>query len=559
MPLSPNRRVSRAATPWRRLLALLCLPVLVLLVVGAYVFPPTHALIVAIGDPNAATLRQARAKIKHVVFIMLENHSFDNLFGRFPNADGATTARVVGHGVLPLLHAPPYYWHDVNHDRFDALRVIDKGKMDGFAQPSGANLFGDRMALQQYDRADIPTFWAYAQHFTLGDHMFSSVATATFANHLYSVAAQSGGVVTNPQNWHNGWGCDSGKSVFTLKQTAAGKLTGGGACFDFQTLADRMQSAHVSWAYYAAQHPDLGYIFSTLDAIRSIRQTSLWTARVKNEATFESDARAGRLPAFSWVTPTFGASSHPPFSICGSENWFVRKMNALMQGPDWASTAVFLVWDDYGGFYDHVAPPTVDAFGLGPRVPLLAISPYARRGYISHTTYSFESVLTTFEELAGLRPLTARDRTAHDLLDTLDFGRPPAPPLILRPRACSALPTKQQFHRYLPAALAQAVTNTLGLSMAEIQQRHRTRTLAQIATERRVTVSTLTNAMQTAVNAIAFSAEIQGFDTREQGAALSKDYMARIPPLVRAKPGASLAPLIQGAQDMALLPHGVPG
>ncbi len=529
--------------------------ILVVLLAGVYAVPPVNGFITALTDPRAAQLDQARAKIKHVVFVMLENHSFDNVFGRFPNADGARQAQVVGHGTLPLLHAPPYYWHDISHDRFDTLRAMDKGKMDGFIQVGGANLNGDLMALQQYDAPDIPNFWTYAHHFTLGDHMFSSVATATFPNHLYSVAAQSGGVVTNPQNWHNGWGCDSGKQVFTLKQNAAGKISGGGTCFSFATLADRMQSAHVPWAYYAAPPSNLGYIFSTLDAFRSIRETKLWTTNVKDEATFAADARAGRLPAFSWVTPRFETSSHPPFTICAAENWFVSKMNALMQGPDWSSTAVVLVWDDFGGFYDHVAPPRLDTMGLGPRVPLLIISPYAKRGYISHTTYSFESVLKTFEEIADLPPLTQRDRNAHDLLDSFDFNQRPNPPLILPQRRCPAQPSRADFTtHYLPAALTQAFTHALGLPFAQIQRLHATQTLAQIAARQHVPLSSLTLAAQRAIEAYSFSDMLLGYASYKDSDTMVPKLEQRVAALIHARPGTPLSPLL--GENPSILPHG---
>ena len=291
-----SERPAHATRGRRRRSLLFPLAILIALLIGAGTFPPARDFVVALVDPGTAQLNAARSKIKHVVFVMLENHSFDNMFGRFPNADGARQAQVVGHGVLPLLHAPPYYWHDISHDRFDTLRVMDKGKMDGFVQVGGANLNGDRMALQQYDSADIPNFWTYAHQFTLGDHMFSSVASATFPNHLYSVAAQSGGVVTNPQNWHNGWGCDSTKQAFTLKQNAAGKVVGAGTCFSFATLADRMQSAHVPWAYYAAPAPNLGYIFSTLDAFPSIRNTKLWRHERQGRSVVRGRC-AGRTPA----------------------------------------------------------------------------------------------------------------------------------------------------------------------------------------------------------------------------------------------------------------------
>src|ERR671936_2566979 len=205
----------------RRLMVCLLAVCAVLLGGLAFDVPPLHRLVAPVAplvsplthqDVTPATpakVAQARAKIKHVVFVLLENHSFDNIFGRFPGADGATTARSGTH-TIPLLRAPPFYWHDINHEYGDANDAIDKGKMDGFSLEGGADMNGDRMAYQQYTQADIPNLWAYAQHFTLGDHMFASAVGSTFPNHLYSVAAQSGGVVTNVQDWHNGWGCDSG-------------------------------------------------------------------------------------------------------------------------------------------------------------------------------------------------------------------------------------------------------------------------------------------------------------------------------------------------------------
>src|SRR5436305_8724587 len=256
------------------------LAALSVLLLGSATYMPPVATWPLIGAPGgartASPVVQARARIKHVVFVLLENHTFDNVFGRFPGADGTTTGISAAHERLPLLHAPPFYWHDISHERFDALTAIDHGKMDGFAALQDADLNGDRMAFQQYAASDIPNLWMYATHFTLGDHMFSSMAGSTFANHLYSVAGQSGGVVTNPQNWQNGWGCDSGSRAFTLRQTASGKLAGGGTCFSFPTLADTLEQEHISWAYYAAPYGNLGYLFSALDAFSSIRRTRLW-------------------------------------------------------------------------------------------------------------------------------------------------------------------------------------------------------------------------------------------------------------------------------------------
>ena len=138
----------------------------------------------------------------------------------------------------------------------------------------------------------------------------------------------------------------------------------------------------------------------------------------------------------SWLVVSADKSEHPPASVCVGENWTVQQLNAVMQGPDWKSTAVFLTWDDFGGFYDHVPPPQVDNFGFGPRVPLLIISPYAKVGFIAHTFYEFSSVLKFIEERFGLPPLTDRDSAANDMLDSFDFDQRSLPPLILEQRQC---------------------------------------------------------------------------------------------------------------------------
>src|SRR5262249_26441420 len=175
--------------------------------------------------------------------------------------------------------------------------------------------------------------------------------------------------------------------------------------------------------------------WSALDAIKHIRETPLWTEHVVNDDTFVADARDGKLPAVSWLV-TGDGSEHPPLSVCAGENWTVEQLNAIMQGPDWSTTAVFLTWDDFGGFYDHVPPPVIGNSSLGPRVPLLIISPYARKGYISHTQYEFSSFLRFAEERYHLRALTDRDSKANDMVDSFDFQQQPLQTLILHERSC---------------------------------------------------------------------------------------------------------------------------
>jgi phospholipase C len=209
-------------------------------------------------------------------------------------------------------------------------------------------------------------------------------------------------------------------------------------CFDFDTLADRLQAHGLTWKYYAPGQDQSGYIWSAFDAIRHIRLTSLWTDHVVPTEQFVLDAQNGDLPAVSWVVTSAALSEHPPASVCRGENWTVEQINAVMTGPDWKSTAVFLTWDDFGGFYDHVAPPVVDRFGFGPRVPFLIISPWARHGHITHTTLEYSSILKFIEERFGLEALSDRDRLANDLIDSFDFDHKPLDPLVMPSRQCNA-------------------------------------------------------------------------------------------------------------------------
>jgi phospholipase C len=307
--------------------------------------------------------------------------------------------------------------------------------MDKFDLIAGGNQNGDYLAYTQFSETDIPNYFAYARSFVLGDRMFSSLTGPSFPNHLYTVGAQSAGAINNPTG--GVWGCDAATSARVQVMDANGNITQQFPCFDFQTLADELQSAGLSWRYYAPNKGEAGYIWSALNAVSHIRNSSLWTSNVVHNTQFIDDAVNGTLPNVCWIVsgPT---SEHPPDSSCLGENWTVQQINAVMQGPDWNSTAIFVTWDDFGGFYDHVPPPKVDNFGFGPRVPLLIISPYAKQGYISHTQYEFSSLLKFAESRFKLAPLTARDTVANDMTDSFDFDQSARPPLVLQARQCGS-------------------------------------------------------------------------------------------------------------------------
>ncbi len=396
--------------------------------------------------PGAAPLDAAQpagsegsSVIQHIIFFVKENRSFDSMFGKFPGANGATQGTISTEVVIPLQRESDSLPTDLAHSWAGILTSMDNGKMDRFDLPEDGNVNGQFGSYAQFSQADIPNYWSYAQSFTLADNMFSSIHADSFPNHLYTIAAQSGGVISAPRaadKAPNAWGCDAPANAWSEQIDELGDIFAVFPCFDFQTLADSLDNSGISWRYYAPSQGEQGYQFSSYDAINHIRNGPDWAEDVVPTAQFLRDAENGNLPAVSWVIVGQGLNDHPPGSICQGENETVLYLNALMQGPDWSSSAVFLTWDDPGGFYDHVSPPDLDQFGLGPRVPLIVISPYAKPGYISSTQYEFSSVLKFIEERFNLPPLTSRDADANDTTDSFDFSQAPLPPLVLAPQTC---------------------------------------------------------------------------------------------------------------------------
>jgi len=402
------------------------------------------SLIVGRGSPvSSATesMPPGLNKIDHIIYIVKENHSFDNYFGRFPGADGATVGRTSTGAVIPLVEASDQVYPDVAHGAADAASATDGGRMDSFDKLPGAVSLGVNHSYTTMYPQDIPNYWAYARHFTLDDHFFSTIMGPTFPNHLTTIAAQNGGVIGNPQHSMNHWGCDAPAGTFVQTRAVTGQLGTTFPCFDFTTLADRLNAAHVGWRYYAPQAGQQGYIFSTFDAIRHIRNGPQWQTNVLPWTQFQTDVAHGNLAPVTWLVTDTAESEHPPASTCLGENTTVAEINAVMHSPFWKNTAIFVTWDDFGGFYDHVAPPVVNSYGLGPRVPTLVISPYARPGFVDHATYNFSSLLKLAELRFGLPALTALDAQATPLLGSFDFAGPPTAPFLLQPHSCPIIPS----------------------------------------------------------------------------------------------------------------------
>ncbi len=240
------------------------------------------------------------------------------------------------------------------------------------------------------------------------------------------------------------WGCDAKPRVTVPVLDQEGDVVDIYPCLDFPTLGDRLTAAGVSWKMYAPSPGDYdagfqgsaGYIWTVYDAIRHIRDSPEWQEHVVPVSQFAIDAAAGNLPSVSWISTPSPVSEHPPASVCAGENWTVGLLNALGGGPNWSDSAVFLTWDDFGGFYDHVPPTQVDVYGLGFRVPLLVVSPYAREGLILKQEAEFSSVLKFIEEDFGVPNLTDRDLNAYDLAGAFDYTQAPRSFPTLTTRTC---------------------------------------------------------------------------------------------------------------------------
>ncbi len=332
----------------------------------------------------------ARTLIKNIIFFIQENHSFDSLFAGFPGANG----RYAGQDCPDALQKDPPHRHS-----------------DAF-EPDGATTAEARCS---YRKADAPNYWKVARTFTLCDNYFGDVRGPSFPNFLMMISGQT--PILGP-----------GSPEHVCPNF----------CLDMEVLPNRLDERGLTWGDYGGTFTSIASLVGRPEIMD-----------FQDEKFFE-DAARGTLPNVAWLNSGFlhdghAKSGHPPSSLCVGENYAVRVLNAVMNGPQWNSTALFFLWDEWGGFYDHVKPPVVERwedgspYRYGHRAPCMVISPYARPGYISHTLYSHVSLLRFAETIFDLESLTERDASAHTMLDCFDFDQSPLPPLSLVPRDCPDL------------------------------------------------------------------------------------------------------------------------
>jgi phospholipase C len=408
-------RGQRSLPPLPRLSGLVIMLLLVLSSV-AFLPPTSHA------QPSP---------IKHIIVFFEENHTFDNYFGTYPGANGLNSSIALPSVVNGTPTEKPFYLNsaviakDLCHDNGCALASYNKGRMDGFVYTSHS-----RMTLGYFDHHQIPYYWDYASKYTLMDNYFTAVLGPSYPNRLYLMMGQSQGVLNQPLS----------------------------VTFNATTIIDLLQARKISWHYYA---PPFLSGWNPLPAFQSIQSNPAWSNNMVDPSRFIHDVNSGSLPSVSWVMPNNETESeHPPQNVTVGELRNVKLINAVMQSSYWNSTAILFTWDDYGGWYDHVAPPRIDKYGYGFRVPMLVISPYARPGYIDHTLADHTSILKFIETTFGLPSLGARDATANDLTSAFNFSQPANAPLVL--------PGKYVPHHYPLVLLGSPGNSTSGIGVGGI-------------------------------------------------------------------------------------------
>jgi phospholipase C len=377
-------------------------------------------------------------KITHVVYVVQENRSFDNLFQGYPGADTVSSGMNSGGQTITLQPSSLNNVYVIDHSAYAMFAACNgTGKLPGTdCLMNGFNNEGAYGGPQNPEYVYVPhdeskPYFDMAHEWVVADRMFQSQLDESFVAHQYVIAAQAQSSVDLPYGY---WGCKggSGDLVGTITQSRIGGPAQE-ACFDYTTLGDELDKAKLSWRFYAVRYGNdaggNGGTWSAYQAVRHIFYGRDWKRNVVSPNwKFITDVRKGYLANFTWITPECPESDHLECGGGYGPSWVSAIVNSVGESKFWDSTAIFVQWDDWGGFYDHVAPPFEDYDGNGFRVPLLVISPYAKKNYVSHVPYETASVLRFAEDLYGLAQLSAADKRATSpAAGCFDFSQQPRP------------------------------------------------------------------------------------------------------------------------------------
>ncbi|HEY6325294.1 MAG TPA: alkaline phosphatase family protein [Candidatus Cybelea sp.] len=377
--------------------------------------------------------------IKHVVVIIQENRSFENFFAGYPKADAPMWGYGLKHGrrvKIPLHQDTFQVEPDLAHIFASAIIDWDNGKMDGFYQPGPS---GKGAAYAYIEREQVQPYWDIAKQYVLADHMFPTEFGGSWTAHITLVAGTDNvrrkplWALVGPSLLYDSCAAPPGaKSDVINRKRKVLDGVGPFPCFtQFNTMAQDLDQNGVSWKYYVDRTNNAA-TWSPFEAIKYVRRGPDWRKDVVHpETQVLTDAKNGTLAQVSWVTPSLTDSDHPASHSDKGPSWVSSIVNAVGKGPDWSSTAIVLLWDDWGGFYDNVPPPQLDFRGLSIRVPCLIISPYAKTNYVDKTQYEYGSILKFMEEAFNLPPIGPRsawqgytDTRANSLDNAFNFSQP---------------------------------------------------------------------------------------------------------------------------------------
>jgi phospholipase C len=446
-PNAPTVRGTRRRSRWRSrgVIVILVVVLLVGSAVGAYYLlrkPPS-----APPGPYVPPSTPELDKIKHIFIIDQENRAFDSYFGTYCTTVGpdcsdtsiGTPTGVCllynlstsqpGQCVAPFPYPPGMTMtDDIGHAWANAHEAYDGGKMDGFVSA----IQGNPLAMGYYTGQTLGGYWDLAEQYALGDYFFSGALSYSLPNHWLIVAGSAPNASYYSSNFTNPNGSIDSTGTSYLNEAN-----------DTPTLMDQLINSSVSWKYYDFTIPTGSYA----QAIANGTVWKYWNVLVSKASTYQpifashfvpnqqifSDLASGSAPNVSWIIPTAIASEHPPYDVLTGQNWTLSVINAIENSSIWNSSAIFLTWDEYGGFYDSVLPPTVDGFGLGFRVPLLVVSPYVRENFVNPANGSFGSILQFVEARYGFHAVGTRDALAPNLYSYFDFNQTPRAPFWIPP------------------------------------------------------------------------------------------------------------------------------
>jgi len=403
------------------------------------------------------------------VLLIQENRSFDNLFNGYPGANTKSVGKAVPvpnclatpvpgttPTSIPLQPVGFEAKYDMSHGRDNWVVNYDNGKMDGFNQNCPTSPQPNQYPQYAYvPQSETAPYWAMASQYVLADNMFQSNIDGSFVAHQYLIAAQANREVDYPDGE---WNCSqAGVTVFQLAPDPNPSHNFATSppvpvCQDYQALSDELPKLHLTWKVYASTFAnDIQSDWNGFAAIKHIYKDPSWKTHFLNNTNFVSDIAAGKLATITWLLPTMTNSDHPDSMSTSGPSWVASAVNAIGTSKFWPNTVIFVVWDDWGGWYDHVKPKYVDFDGLGFRVPLLMISAYTPKGVIAHKELEFGSILRYIENNFGLAPLAASDTRATPV----DQGCKPSAPCINynqtpRPFQTIAAPLDAQYFLHQP-------------------------------------------------------------------------------------------------------------